>query len=624
MPKLVRSSMFASALVLLAAGAANAAKPALYPTNACASAKLAAAATRCRSVLQAWSTWEKKPNDAKRDAALAAASARMATAWTAAEAASTAAGADCADTTLDAAGMAGVIDTDAANLATQLNTGLDLGNPSHRHCGARVLGTAAAACRKLLLAHGTYVFHPGRDAHETTRDATLAKVGGKLAAELSSVVTAACPTSATPAALQGSVDALVGDVVRNATISPNVSDAWTMVTPPTTVEYEGKTLHPICSQGTPWVYFVKRGTVNKLLVYFQGGGACFDYLTCSVGGAAYKTTAGPGDNPAGATTGLADLSNPSNPFRDWNAVFVPYCTGDVHWGDATYLHEDGMGHSISIEHRGAVNAFVAEKFAREHFVAPDDVFVTGSSAGAYGAIVGAAYLRERSYPGAHFDVVGDAGNGVITQDFLVNDISKWGILVNLPAWIPDLNKPITELSIDKLWGAVANQYPDDHWGQYTSAYDGGGGSQTFFYQVMLHPGDLASWFLWWQASCDWHAKMRTFALATTAAAPNYRYYIGAGTRHTIWGSNKVYTDTTGGVPPFVDWLDSMLAADAGWTNVECTSCGPLPGTCSAASSNPGATCQDDVDCPGGACNGEDVRPTPPIAPFGLGGTITCP
>ena len=44
--------------------------------------------------------------------------------------------------------------------------------------------------------------------------------------------------------------------------------------------------------------------------------------------------------------------------------------------------------------------------------------------------------------------------------------------------------------------------------------------------------------------------------------------------------NKVYTDTSGGVPTIVEWVDAMLnsasgAPDPGWTNVECTDCGVL-------------------------------------------------
>ena len=62
---------------------------------------------------------------------------------------------------------------------------------------------------------------------------------------------------------------------------------------------------------------------------------------------------------------------------------------------------------------------------------------------------------------------------------------------------------------------------------------------------------------------------------------NYRYYIGTGSRHTMYGSNKVYTDTTGGVPTLVDWVNATLASsppsgnNSAWTNVECTNCGLL-------------------------------------------------
>jgi len=91
-------------------------------------------------------------------------------------------------------------------------------------------------------------------------------------------------------------------------------------------------------------------------------------------------------------------------------------------------------------------------------------------------------------------------------------------------------------------------------------------------------------------------------IATAAAVPsNYRYYIGTGSRHTMWGSNKVYTDTTGGVPTLVDWAGAMLDGTPAWTDVECTNCGLL--------------------LPG------DPAPSPLQAPFSMIGTdivITCP
>ncbi|HUU35102.1 MAG TPA: hypothetical protein VMW48_13650, partial [Vicinamibacterales bacterium] len=237
----------------------------------------------------------------------------------------------------------------------------------------------------------------------------------------------------------------------------------------------------------------------------------------------------------------------------------------------TYDHEfiaaGGVVLTASIEHRGFTNAKVAEKFAREHFVNPDQVFVTGSSAGAYGAVVNSLSLLENVYPSSDFSVLGDAGNGVITQEFLVNDISKWGIEENLPAWIPGLNIPLTELNMADLYVEAANTYPSARFGTFTTAYDGGTGGQTGFFNVMREPTNPVQWQFWWNASCDWNTEMLMLNQRAIDGAPNYRAYVGSGSAHTTWGRNRVYTDTTGGVPTMVDWVSAMIDGRADWVNV---------------------------------------------------------
>jgi hypothetical protein len=67
----------------------------------------------------------------------------------------------------------------------------------------------------------------------------------------------------------------------------------------------------------------------------------------------------------------------------------------------------------------------------------------------------------------------------------------------------------------------------------------------------------------------------------TAEAPNYRYYIGPGTSHTIMMSPLFYTDVSAGVP-FKDWIEAMVGNQGGtkgrgampWMNVECVECLP--------------------------------------------------
>jgi len=72
----------------------------------------------------------------------------------------------------------------------------------------------------------------------------------------------------------------------------------------------------------------------------------------------------------------------------------------------------------------------------------------------------------------------------------------------------------------------------------------------------------------------WHYTMKDYAYYTAAAAPNYRYYIGAGSVHSIMMSPKFYTEDTAGGELFVDWVNKMIKAPIIWENQECEDCLP--------------------------------------------------
>jgi hypothetical protein len=346
--------------------------------------------------------------------------------------------------------------------------------------------------------------------------------------------------------------------------------AFTTISPVGSIQYLGREYVPVCMNGSPYHFFVKRGSVNKLVMYYQGGGACWEQLTCSFPSCDTNVDPQGSDNPNNFGSGFADLTNPANPFRDWHIVFVSYCSCDVHFGDSA------QDYPLHVEHRGYHNARVAEKWARDLFPNPEVVFVTGSSAGAYGAWFHAPLLHD-AWPNAQFHVLADAGNGVITPEFLREYFPNWNFAANLPPDIPGLAEVLEEeRGIVGYTEVIANRFPQTNWAQYSTAFDGGFGGQTSFYNIMLNQNMPAQSLVWWNASCAFNAQMRAQAIDTAARVPsNYRYYIGTGSRHTTWGNNKVYSDTTGGVPTIVDWVNEMLANGPGWTNVECTNCGLL-------------------------------------------------
>jgi hypothetical protein len=314
-------------------------------------------------------------------------------------------------------------------------------------------------------------------------------------------------------------------------------------------------------------------------MYYQGGGACWENLTCGI--PVCKNGADPvGDDPDNTETGLGDLNNPDNPFKDWNIVFVTYCTCDIHFGDIDQTYSGPLP-DVNVSHRGFQNAKVAEKFAREHFLNPETVFVTGSSAGGYGALFHAPLLHE-VWPASAFNTLGDASNGVITPDFLQNEFQNWNFEANIPDDVPGVVDSITSSEgMVAYVEAVAKFYDESTWAHYTSAYDGGTGGQTGFYNIMLNDDNPLAGLTWWEGSCQFNEVMVEQADDTFDRVPdNYRFYIGTGSRHTMYGSDKVYDDQNGGESQtIVDWISDMIAyepksSDPGdWQNVECSDCG---------------------------------------------------
>jgi hypothetical protein len=372
---------------------------------------------------------------------------------------------------------------------------------------------------------------------------------------------------------------------RSKPFLPEIPQTWTQIFPEPT-EYMGRDLSPTCiglpGTNSKFSFFAKGGTVNNLVVFFDGGGGCWEsmntiyYPTCSL--EVNETV----DDLASAG-GIFDTENPANPFKNWSFVAIPYCTGDIHWGSNDHDYPDYLnwygGGLVPAHHRGFDNFLVVLKWITENFKRPHKIFVTGSSAGSYGAILGFPYIQE-AYPKSKVSILGDAGNGVVSEDFQNVYINNWGIQDNLPAWIPGFDQPFSEYDMDEMYKMIADYYPHRKIAQYTTAWDW---NQTFFYNVMLNISNPAEWDNWQTEWCNWHNQMIDFAYSA-AEAPNYRYYIGAGDDHTVMGYDKFYEEDSAGMR-YVDWVDAMVRNQGGthghgampWVNAECEDCyDPLP------------------------------------------------
>ena len=503
--------------------------PESYAGNICVGEKQAAASTFCKTMFDAWVAWEADQDNDARDAAAQAAQVTLGDSWDAAEVGAEGQGADCSNFALTSEAAGSAMEGGIAAIADSINDGLDLNQNEQAECGAALLAAASEACADVLTAESVHISDLYADSDSSTLDAAKSAASDAFLSAWDDATSGNCPTNAIGEEVRDDLQTLTGELVANTIVTPLLNDEQYTTLMPGPTDYLGETYEPQCMQGDPYRYFAKRGSVNKLVMYYMGGGACWDSLTCSVP----TCSTSPPDDLNGFSGGFADLTNVDNPFRDWNIVFVSYCTCDIHFGDETQDYGD-----LTVQHKGYHNSKVAEKWAREHFVNPEEVFVTGSSAGAYGAWFNGPLLRE-VWPASQVHVLADAGNGVITQDFLDNEFSNWNFLANLPD-IPGVLEALQGDGMPGYTAAVATHFPGTNWAHYSTMFDGGEGGQTGFYNVMLKESPLGA-LTWWEASCEFGATALQQSRDTYLKVPdNYRYYFGTGSRHNdVWRRQSV-------------------------------------------------------------------------------------
>lgn len=308
-----------------------------------------------------------------------------------------------------------------------------------------------------------------------------------------------------------------------------------------------------CSDGSPYQFAVREGPGEDLLIYFQGGGACWSGLTCGSLNRTFVPRVVP-EYIEGQGDGIFDLDHPQNPFAAYDMVVIPYCTGDVFMGDS--VQEYTAGDAPTIHHKGYINAATTLDWVYANFPAPVSVFITGESAGALGASFHAPWIIEQ-YPETQIAVLGDSAGGYSAPGFDLEMIFvPWGTLALLPDWIPGLDdvEAPTELLFEDFYIKAAAQYPEVVFAQYNTLYDE---VQAFFMSLIPGTPPLEDVL---PGTMD---KIIT-------AAPNFRSYLAGGSEHTILHLPEFYMTATNGVA-IRDWV-AALAAGEPVENVICDPC----------------------------------------------------
>lgn len=300
------------------------------------------------------------------------------------------------------------------------------------------------------------------------------------------------------------------------------------------------------------------GTGADLVIFMQGGGACWDYFTC---GFLHTATTGPFGPSQFVTSAYvkypnswARRANLPTALADATIVFVPYCTGDVHAGNAVTTYTQSGLPSVTWHHVGHANLMAFLKRLGATFPSPGKLVVAGSSAGGFGALVD--YPAFRWYwPGVKSYLVDDSGPPLIGSAIPASThaamYSSWNLGEALDYFCPGCR---TDLS--KGMAEVAAHFPSDRIALVSHLQDQV--IRKFFYDpATLSPMDAAVF----------ETQLRLLGESVMdPATTNAKYFF---TNSPTPGTHPALDDPTAVTTPgagLVDWLAKMVSDDAAWVS----------------------------------------------------------
>ncbi len=275
---------------------------------------------------------------------------------------------------------------------------------------------------------------------------------------------------------------------------------------------------------------------THLLIYLQGGGACFDATTCwgASPTASNMTGYGASDFATDLTKGLAlfQRGNTGNPWNDADLVFVPYCTGDIHAGATvasftvnnapkpTYFYG---GHNVDADLASLALSFKSLTH----------IWLSGVSAGGFGSFLNQDFVV-RAFSGLPVDVIDDSGPAV-SFPVPVTAI-PWGIRLP-PACATCMNLP-------DVFAFDRTTYPTSKYGLLTYQTDS---TLPAFFGV---------------TEAMFATQIQTF-VTSLASDPNAKAFVALSTGHVVLEE----TDTTA-APFILPWLTQMATDDPAWATVQ--------------------------------------------------------
>ena len=161
---------------------------------------------------------------------------------------------------------------------------------------------------------------------------------------------------------------------------------------------------PLCLRGTEYTVETREGASDALMIFLQGGGACWEDFCSAVE-----------ETNSISASGILNPELAGNPVADWDVVYLPYCDGSLFAGDVDRMLPGSVlggagGPSMGYQ-RGLQNLTAALDIAAAEFPSPSRILLTGVSGGAFGTITALPLVR-LYYPDTEILLFNDSGVGI--------------------------------------------------------------------------------------------------------------------------------------------------------------------------------------------------------------------
>jgi len=314
-----------------------------------------------------------------------------------------------------------------------------------------------------------------------------------------------------------------------------------------------------CRDGSPTGIGIRRKEGStKLAIYFEGGGACFHDQSCTISLANFDQNAFNLWSTASGSGGIFDASRAENPLRDFNMVYVPYCTGDVHAGDVAHVDVPGNAPKDQwfVGYRNV--QYYLDRLVPT-FAHASQVVVTGISAGGFGAALNYDRIAQ-AFCHSNVQLLDDSGPPM-SDEYLAPCLQqRWRDLWNLDAVLPadcPACRGADGGGIVNYVPYLAAKYPNARLGLISANQDG---IISMFFGYGANNCAGLNGTSAGMSGATFEAGLDDLRNRYLKSVPNWGEYIVPSTSHTWTGALTFYTTKVNGTN-LTDWVNQLVTND---------------------------------------------------------------